>query len=145
MEFGHKLLVASVHAKGVLSNWNTTHPELSVEDWFGSRCTVDGRNHAPSEVPTSWELDFSSHDLSSQERDLLVQANLSTEYFGMVQQLRFSQVLLLKFQRQDANSACSPPFCFSRGLASNCHAATGIHQVCASGQHPSMPIFSTNH
>ncbi|CAE7749710.1 unnamed protein product, partial [Symbiodinium pilosum] len=67
MEFGHKLLVASVHAKGVLSNWNTTHPELSVE-----------------------------------ERDLLVQANLSTEYFGMVQQLRFSQVLLLKFQRQES-------------------------------------------
>ena len=42
--------------------------------------------------------------VASQERDLLVQVNHATEYFGMVQQLRFSQVLLLKLQRQDAEA-----------------------------------------
>ena len=31
MEFGHKLLVASVHAKGVVSSWNVSHPDLSIE------------------------------------------------------------------------------------------------------------------
>ncbi|CAE7561910.1 unnamed protein product [Symbiodinium natans] len=67
MEFGHKLLVASVHAKGVVSSWNVSHPDLSIE-----------------------------------ERDLLVQVNHATEYFDMVQQLRFSQVLLLKLQRQES-------------------------------------------
>ncbi|CAE7910833.1 unnamed protein product, partial [Symbiodinium necroappetens] len=65
MEFGRKLLVAAVHSKGVVSTWNATYPDLSIE-----------------------------------ERDLLVQVNHATEYFGMVQQLRFSQVLLLKLQRQ---------------------------------------------
>ncbi|CAE7501080.1 invs [Symbiodinium sp. KB8] len=67
MEFGRKLLVAAVHPKGVVSTWNATYPDLSIE-----------------------------------ERDLLVQVNHATEYFGMVQQLRFSQVLLLKLQRQES-------------------------------------------
>eukprot|EP00439_Symbiodinium_sp_Y106_P022781 s2332_g2.t2 len=67
MEFGRKLLVAVVHPKGVVSTWNATYPDLSIE-----------------------------------ERDLLVQVNHATEYFGMVQQLRFSQVLLLKLQRQES-------------------------------------------
>ena len=54
----------------------------------------------------------------SQERDLLVQVNHATEYFGMVQQLRFSQVLLLKLQRQDAEAISE--FCKSAELGSSC-------------------------
>ena len=34
MEFGRKLLVAVVHPKGVVSTWNATYPDLSIEARF---------------------------------------------------------------------------------------------------------------
>ena len=42
MEFGRKLLVAAVHPKGVVSTWNATYPDLSIEARFAGRHRESG-------------------------------------------------------------------------------------------------------